>query len=429
MTKLSSPVLLFGDPYLCKNDIIAVKQRDPQATWVTMSLTDDSPDKIRMEAGTASWDDSEKVIILEELPNRKQIREFVLDLVTTLPSLTKLIVWDSKGTIKINPKTRTLDKTWSEFVAAFKKIDGSKVINNGGEITDKTKGDCIPFIQQCFAKHKKNIGIEEARLLVSIVGYRKGMLQSDIDKMSLTSPETVTSDFILENAFPSSKEAIIYKLSNVLDTLSYEASINMMDRFLGHGINENVIADTIVKKARWQMAAVSLWIEGMTWDVIATKLSLMGKFPSCIWHNPKMNSSNKKKESEIFQDEEGMLKYLTQKEGYPRQYFKITVPSKNKVRKSKKNPAAETTTQVKKKRAEAFPMPFMANQTVDFVKTQIVRNNSSNTEEERQEILDRAINVYLFCQDKLAQIRYGKNPVQDLQEMVRAITNVNVEVV
>ena len=43
-------------------------------------------------------------------------------------------------------------------------------------------------------------------------------------------------------------------------------------------------------------------------------------------------------------------------------------------------------------------------------------------------MIDRAIRVYLFAQEKLAEVRYGGNAVQDLREVVRALMNMRLMV-
>ena len=56
---------------------------------------------------------------------------------------------------------------------------------------------------------------------------------------------------------------------------------------------------------------------------------------------------------------------------------------------------------------------------MDFVKNKIVKNSDVAV---KDKVVDRAIKVYLFTQEKLAQVRYTSS-VDGLYEMVRAITN------
>lgn len=405
MPTLPSPILIIGDPYVGKNNIIAIKKKFPKLRWVEYSLDTDSLNSIRAESGTYSFDDSEKVLFLNELPDRKQVREFVLDLSSTLHPLAYIIVWDSDHHIKIDPKTKSMSKDWREFLDKFKKIKGSKVLENNEPFTEKDNSSVINFIVELFEKYGKKIDFKEARLLINIVGFDRGMLESDIKKMVLTCPEKLSSQFILDNAFPSSQEAIIYKLGNVMDTGSYENSIDMVERFINYGVNENKIADVIAKKARWQMVVASLWKEGMNWDDLAGKIMEMGKFPSKIWHNNEIDVSNKKRESEIVNTPEGIYQYMSVNMGIPKIYFKPIEDKKGK------------------KKSETIPQYFMASQIVDFVRNMVEINRNIEKSEIKNKLMNRAIKVYQFIQDKLFEIRTGANPIQDLQEMIKVMTN------
>lgn len=408
MPSFPSPILFYGDLYIVHQAIVTAKKKYPDLKWVTKSATTESLDSIRMEASLPSWDDSEKVLLIKEIPDRKATREFLVDLASSCPDFTKLVIWDSEQHIKTDQKTKTIEKTWQEFIDSFKEIEGAKIINGGDQFTEKNIDECIDYVVKCFEKCGKQIGAFEARILINIVGYDRGLLKSDIKKMCITCPDKIDKEFIFENAFPTSKEAILYKISNVLDTGTYEAAINMVEQFLNNGINGNVLAEVFIKKARWQMVVAYLWSTGMPWRNIPEKLMLMGKFPSAIWHDNKMNEGAKRNEAEQYQSPEGIIKFLTDKQGIPRRYLKIVEDKKSK-----------TKTTMTRKGAEIIPMIFMADQYVDAVRNYIVTPNIDISEEElKKKVLNRAIKVYLLVQEKLANIRYGKNSSQQLQEII-----------
>ena len=416
MSTIPSPILIFGDLYSSKNAIIAAKKKYAELRWVTKSASTDSLDDIRMEAGLASFDDSEKILLIDDLPNKKQTRDFLIDLAGSCTETTKLIIWDSTNQIKVDPKTKTFDKIWGEFLDSFKTIKTHKIINNGETLNEKSSADSVEYVIERFSKFGKEIIIRDAKLLVSIVGYEKGMLDSEIKKLSLVAPAKITSDFILEHAFPTTKESVLYKVSNILDAGSYEDAVNLVDKFINSGINENVIGEIFVKKARWQLATAHFFASGLLWGEIPERLMGMGRFPSKIWWDDERNESDKKRDAEMYQSPEGMLTFMTRKAGLPSRYFKIKVEEKAKVK-----------TTMTRKGSETLPMFFMASQTVDFVKNQVAANNKLPQEELKTKILTRGIKVYLFCQEKLFNIRTGSNPVQDLQEMARVLMNVRLE--
>jgi hypothetical protein len=340
------------------------------------------------------------------LPNKKQARDFLIDLVKNCPSYTRIIIWDSNSHISLN-QSGTFDKSWHNFIEQFKALKETKVVNHGEELVEKNSNleTTIEFVKKCFEKKNKSITDIPAKVLINIVGYNRGLLQSEIEKLCLIAPDCLTAEFIMRNAFPSSKESIIYKFSDVLETADFESCIYIMDRFLDSGINENVLAEVIVRKARWQLAATYMWaVKDMAWSSVINKLMEMGKFPSYIWHNPKLDFSSKKKESDEYQEDK--KKYMIRRKGLPDRYF-----AKEK----------------EKTRAETLPFDKIAKQTVDFIQLKVVNPNNGGNKELRKKALDRAIYVYLFCLEKLAEIRYGKSPIQDLQEMIEALTNTSLE--
>jgi len=410
--KPSDAILIYGDCYLSKNILVASKKKYAAAHWVTLSASG-SLDDIRMEVGVSTWDDSLKFVVIEDLPNQKAVREFLLDIAISCPEMTHVIIWDSTNAIKLDPKTHSPNKTWAEFIDKFRCLPNVKVVNNGIALTEKDNEDTTSFVQKRFEQHGKQIGFQEAKLLMGIVGCDRGLLASDIDKLSLTSPSPITSEFILHNAFPTSKEAILYKIGDALETGSYDLAIEIIEKFLNGGENPNRIAETILNQARWQLVTTYYWASGLSWNEIPTKLMGVGKFPSTVWQNSSLTATQKKVKAETYLAEDKLVNLITLELGIPHRYIK------NKRAKGLK----------KLPKGASLPHPFIADKTVSFVRNKIINQNSSvckDTEELKRKAFNRAIRIYLFMHEKLAEIRYGTNPEQDLQEMARAMTNFKV---
>jgi len=430
MSDLQSPILIFGDLFVSKNKITELKQKHPEANWITMSANKDSLDDIRMEAGMVTWDDTIKVIVINDLPIRKQVREFLLDLASSKMEFTRIIIWDSTNSITVDPKTKTFCKTWGDFLNAFKKIEGNKVFNNGDQLTEKDASSCTSFVQKCFKKHDKEIHEREAKLVVNIVGYDRGLLQTDVDKMAITAPSPVTARFVIDNTFPTSKAAVLYKLGNALNDADYMGAVDLINEFVESGVNQNPIAEILIKQARWQMVACYYWSHGLQWGDMVDKMMNMGKFPSYIWHSTKLGSIDKKQWGEKFSGNNGMLDFLVKEKKIPSKFFKIKyITEEPKKSAKKKGDKKEEEIKPKVPRGECIPMRFMAQQTVDFIHNKIIKPNSHSMSNEamKQKLVDRAIHVYTFAQEKYASIRYGENPMQDLQEVVRAMTDTNLD--
>ena len=403
MKDVPSPILMIGDKYLCQKNINAAKKKYSDFKWIVLSATEDSPDKIRLESGMRDIFARKKLLLIKEIPNLKDMREFLLDLVQSSSESLKFILWDSEGAIKPDPKTKAFNKTWSEFIDALKKNPDHKIINNGFEFTDKEEMSEMDFVKARFLHFGKSIDGEAAKLFVAIVGKNRGVIETEVEKLCITAPKDVSTSFIMENTFPSSDEAVLYKFGNVLDT-TYSRAVVMMQEFLDIGVNYNVLSEIMAKKARWQLVVSHLWSEGLSWEDVTKKLITMGKFPSHVWHDYQLTPLQKRKMTENCKSLEDRINIMVNNGGLPREFFN----AKKKEGKS-----------------EAIPWEFIAQQYVSFVKEEIVRSNVNkcSNNEIRQKVLDRALRVYLFVVKKLKEVRYGETPNQDLQEMIAALTS------
>lgn len=403
MNEIPSPILLIGDHYLCNKNIQASKRKYKEYDWVTLSATDNTPDEMRACATERTFLDRPKIILIQDLPNQKAIREFLIDLIKSSCSEEKFIIWDSEGVIKLDAKTRLFNKTWAEFIHNFKAIKDSKVVDNGFGFSDKEDGDGVSFIVDCFKKYKRTISRDTAMVFMNLVGRERSFITSEIEKLCMSAPPTITLDYVEEFTYPSSKEAVLYKFNNALDT-TYNSAIVVLDQFLGVDVNANVLAEIMMKKARWQLVAAYFYSLGMGFEDIPKKLMQMGKFPSVAWHSDKLSYDQKKKGSENFSDMGKIQEFMSRKMGVPQDYFG---DSKEKIR------------------AEVIPMDFMAIQLVNAMAKNVIQPSLgvASADKVRHLILDKYWRNYLFISDKLKEIRYGSNPTQELYEMIAMLTD------
>lgn len=416
MMDMPSPILLLGDHNICQNNINAATKKYADYNWLTFSAMDDSLDLIRSSIGQGTFMDYKKAVVIRGIPKlrqpksinkQKDVMNFLLDVSRLTSDKLKIIIYDSENAIKKDEKTNEYNKTWQSFIKELQKNNGCKIVDNGEDFGDKQITNGIQFVKNTFAKYKKNITNEACESLINIVGKNRGMISSEISKLSLISPKNINNDFIMENAYPSSKEAVLYKFSNILDNGSCGDAIMMSESFVSYGINENVLAEIIAKKTRWHLVIAYLWSQGKSWTEITKDVMGMGKFPSGIWGCESTSYSEKKKQSEPFSKIENRIAYMTKVKGL--KDFQID---------HNKTP----------KKTESIPMEFMARMLVDFLKNKIVSRyyNSNNESEIKEKLLERCINVHLYSLDKLKEIRYGINPKQDLRDMIIAVTNTKI---
>jgi len=406
-----SVVLVIGDTQLGKNTVVKAKNKYKSYYWETVSATKQSPDEIRMISGFRQLGQSKKVVLITDLPNRKQIRSFIVDLVKSNSDDLKFVIWDSEGQIKIDPK-KGINKTWQDWINELKAVDGFVLVNNGGDFAENDQKDSVKYVQELFKKRKRIVDSVAARIFVDLVGKNRSMISSEVSKLCFTAPERVTKEFILDNTFPSSKEAVLYKFGNDLDK-DYGNAISSLESFSNLGINANVLAQIIVTKARWHLAICHLYSQGLDWGTIRHELLEMGKFPSCIWHNDQIPPSEKKKISISMNDPDNLKEFMTRKLGIPEKYINIE-PQKTK------------TTSKAVKKGEVVPMPFIADMMVAYARDVVVACNKKRYDNTqlRVKVLERAVNVYLGCCENLEEIRYSVDEQkQRLYDMVKLWTN------
>lgn len=427
MLEMSSPVLIIGDPYLSKNIVISAKKKYKNAHWEIVSASEQSPDEIRMLAGFNSFGSSDKIVLIQDIPNRKQVREFLIDLVKSSSNSLKFIIWDSLNHIKVDPKTREISKTWNEFVQTIRNMKDAKIVDSGSDFTDKENMDCVKFVHDCFKKFGKRINDRAAILFVDIVGRNRGLILSEVQKLSLNCPEEVLPEFVLENAFPTSSEAALYKFGNSLDSGNIATAINSFEEFMSHGVSTYILTEIMVKKARWQLAVAHLWMNNIQWMDMPDILMDMGKFPSIIWHDGGLSTAQKKRLTEDYDNLASKIRFMSLKMGIPEDCFIFEVKEK----KSKKEDDEEDSKpKARAAGGECLPLKFIAQQIVDSVRSKIVEPNKDkySGDELKNKVFTRCLLTYLNVLDLMKDIRYEQDDsVTSIYEMMKLLTDSSVD--
>jgi len=422
MSKIPPVTLVFGDRYMSQNVISAAKKKFVDYKFDTVSASKSTHDDIRADIGTYDWTEDKKVIVIEDFPNNIDTRKFLLDICQNIPEDRSVILFDTLNSIKVDPKTHKPSKSWQQFVQDIKTIEGAMVINNGPKYTIKDGADCISFIKKVFQKYNKTIDERDAKLLMKLVGMDKGILISEIGKMALTCPDHIGSDFILENAFCVTQEAVLYKFSNALDSCSPNKVLGSIEEFMHMGVHPNVLAEIMMKKARWQLAAAYFYSQKIPWNIIVSRLMEMGEFPSFIWHEPNKTMSEKRACAEHYQDAEGIVEYMRSKQGIPAKYFKNKIKKTKTLKSGKISKAKE---KAPKGKTEKIPLRFMASQVTSFLRDHVIRNNGSHPNL-AEGVLNRGTKVYLFLHEKLVEVRTSNNPSECLTEMALALIDTKI---
>ena len=180
------------------------------------------------------------------------------------------ILWDSLKNIKIDSRGKP-GKTWQTFVAEIEKV--GRFVNKGFDFEDNYKGIplAINFIKSEFKTYKKNISDKSASLLLELVGFKRALLSSEIQKLAIYPEQEITEEFITEACFVSSSTSL-YKLQIALNNGNLTQARMIIEEMVDQGIHPIVIADSLMKKMRWITAIVELWNKDYSWSEIETKI-------------------------------------------------------------------------------------------------------------------------------------------------------------
>lgn len=422
MLEMPSAVLIIGDSYVSKNIILSAKKKYEKAQWETVSATEQTPDEIRMISGFNSFGNTDKIVLIQDIPNKKQVREFIVDLIQSSTDSLKFVIWDSNCHIKIDPKTREILKTWADFVKVIKNLPNTKIIDNGGDFTEKESIDCIKYVHDSFKKFGKTIDDRAAILFVDVVGRNRGMILSEAKKISLNSPDKVDSKFVLENVFPTSCQNSLYKFGNAVDTGDISNAINSFEEFAAHGVSPYVLADILLKRARWQLVVAHLWMSNIPWMDISDIVMDMGKFPSLIWHDAGMSVAQKKRVSEDYDNLSSKVRFLSLKMGIPKDCFNGLGDCDSKEGKEGKEDKGGS--------SESIPLKFIAQQIVDVVRSKMVEPNKNKFTMDvlKSKVFDKYLKNYITILDLVKDIRYNmKDCNSSIYEIMSILTNFELE--
>ena len=383
--EIPSPTLLIGENAICRSSISSAKKKYSNYDWIEVSIGENLSE-IREMASNNGLFNAPKVLVIKDIPNKKDIRDFLLDLVRDTDDMVRFILWDTENFIKPDPKTQCFAKTWQDFIENLKKINGFKLLNVGFNFTEKEEEPCIQYVAELFKKNNKTINHEAAKLFVSILGKNKTSIKLEVEKFCLAFKDVeINREQVLNFTYPSNRETILYRFNDCLDQ-SYESSILFMNNLLEIGINPNILVEIMMKKVRWQLAIAHMYTSGVSLHEIPSKLMLMGKFPSYIWRDPNINYASKKKEAEKYEEPEDKTKLLISM-GLPDRCIK---------------------NEIGKVKTESIPMDFMAVQLVENYNRKYIAKIP------KDKLLDIAIENYKFVSDQLKEIRYGEDQLEKL---------------
>jgi hypothetical protein len=386
-----SITFIIGDSFLGSKNIGEIKSLYPNCNWISLTFGKDSLKDIKMLCKSVGVFDIEKIILIKDIKNTKQFREFIIELSSCKVDKLKIIIWDSSEIINIDPKNG-ISKTWRDFFNNCSVNGNFSLINNGSDFSEKEKTQIEDYVRNSFSKNMRRISKKNIELFIEIVGRNKGIISSEINKLCLVAPEEVDKKFILENAFPSSKSFIFYNMANYLDQ-SYKASISEMEYLIGIGKEPYYIGNLILSKAKWNLAIADLYSKGNDWFNVKDIILKIGKFPSSVWNNDQIPDSKKKKLCDNLKDLENLKEFMVSVWGCPEYLFEGDLSGR---------------------RADSINSSFIAEMMIKSVRDKQLKKSKN-----KSDLVNRFLKIYLECCRELKEIRFGEtNPVNCLRNMI-----------
>lgn len=406
-----NPIIFFtGDKTLCRRDINKLKKQCSGSVWHEFSASETSEDEIRTVCGSGSLFFDTSVVVIKDIPNRKAYREFLLNLADTSVTGTRLILWDTNCHVKDTSKP---PKAWSSFIKDIKSRKGSKVVDKGGDFGNswRDRNSVVDFIQKQFMSRGKTVDHATAVLFGEIVGNNRAMLMTEIEKSCMLDGD-ITKDFVLENVFPSSHEAVLYKIGELIDYRKISEAIAKAREFQQNGIYHEVIAEILVRRARWQLVASYYSVQGYNDYEIVGLLMKMGRFPSLYWHNSSLREPDKLSKSSDVSDELSLKEFMFTDLGLPQDYIRGIA---KKAKKSRDGYLY----------CESLPHKIVADKTVAFVR-QFESLYKGKTDNEKRAVYNKFLNMYLSVVGSLKNMRYNSScSDSELSKMIFVLSGVS----
>jgi len=375
-----------------------------------ISAKDVDEDMVRTMCGSSLMGFGQTLVILKDLPNRKEYRNFLISLISGLEISVTVVLWDTEQHVK---DIRNPAKVWVEFINTLKGLE-VKMIDKGSDFGTqwKDRTEVIKFVKGEFKRYDRTISDVNAELFGEIVGLGRGMLITEIERLSIAGPKNISEQFILDNAFQSSSAAVLYKLGDLIDKNQIEETMNKIHDFLQIGIYHELIGEVLLRRARTILASGYFWAKGHNDSQNCDMLMNMGKFPSAVWHSSGSSGEKNQKASKC-SSQKGIEWYFSKYLGMPEKYFGDISP------KAKKSKDGFLYT-------ESLPHRIVAQKAVEFVH-RVEQAYRGKTPDIQASVIGRLIDVYLSVSDSLKEMRYDATKSEsELRKMVLTLSGLSV---
>lgn len=212
-------------------------------------------DKFDAELSSLSWDDSKKIVYLKEILDNEKFLVFISEIVKKIPSSNHLVICDPSNVL-VGGKAKKDNYNWTVFFEYCKK--NAYMVNLGISFKTLPKEEQLNFIVDFFKKKEKTISLENAELLLEIVGPSKVFLETEIEKICLIVDEaTISKKDVLNIAFPISQDYPVWMFYTAINTGSFGKIMDAVEKLVENDFNYDSILILSLKQLRWHVICSS----------------------------------------------------------------------------------------------------------------------------------------------------------------------------
>jgi len=251
-------VLLEGDYGACLDTIIKIKRGyfpdgcSPDQ-WTTFTAERKGEDYTIKDVANAlsasSFDDSQRCVLLRGLPNRKEIREGLQEVVPQIQSPHTLIIWDSHGAmsnVSWNP-LRAECKRFGRVPAMPVALEGLRSYDQPGAVIDIGKANGIKLLPVT------------AQALLELIGPNRSLISAELKGLSELGEMEPSVEIIRELVLPTAVDYPVWLFYAAFNSGSFKAIMDSAGLLLRNKYAYDIILMFAAKQCRWQVLAAWAW--------------------------------------------------------------------------------------------------------------------------------------------------------------------------
>lgn len=357
---LKLPLLIYGNQSISRDYIN--KHYSGKTVFYPLNELDPS----ELISNIFSYGIERKIFVITGFRANKENRELLSSIVENCKDV---ILFDTENSIR-EKDGAFVPATWAPWIKEFKNV--GTMVNSGFDFDEKEFYECASYVKSQFKNNNVDISQEDSQYFVEKVGYKIDIIHREIEKLAITH-SLINKEIIDNDVICYRKETLLYKINNSFKNRSYNDVVYAIESFMNSGFNENVIAEVLARKAKWNLVVAYLLYRDGNWNSVSSILNM-----------------NKVK---MFDDQ-----FI--------EMFKKESDSEKEVK------------------TDSISSPFILNEIVQSFK--ILKVEPNRGKDYMKKLFFLEMDLYLKVLDSLKNIRYGDDPKSELYSMAKNIMDYRI---